>query len=502
MENKKKKNQKLNISKIIKVIISIIMLGLSLICYKYIYDMDILPNKYLNLLLGVLLVINLIAGLLLFIKGIITKIFSGILYIILAIVSIIGIKYAGNTLEYLNKGFNNNVEYTVYNIIVSSNSSYKSIKELNNTTMGYLFIDIDNDEYLEEAKNKVNVELKQLGLGELYKGLINGEIDSIIINEGYINLLEDEYEDFNETTIVIDTIEIEKKQENTTEEIKELKPINIYLSGSDSRSKIISTSTLSDVNMIVTINPNTHTVLLTSIPRDYYVRLHGTTGYKDKLTHAGMYGIDMSVKTIEDFMKIDIDYFVKVGFQSVIKLVDLVGGIDIYSDTAFTSHCRDGGAERVKVVIGMNHFTGAQALSYARERYAYRNGDIHRNQNQQQVIEAVLNKMMTNKSLLLKYDSLLNSFSELYKTDIPKEFITLLIKQQLEDMSSWTIEKQSLVGYDGSNQTYSWPGQYLYVMIPDNNSVNNAVTKINDVLNPPVLSEPEIKEEISTENPS
>lgn len=483
MKNKKNK-KKLKTKLITKLIISIIMLVLSLICFKYVYDLNILPNKYLYLFLGIILVINILSAIFLFIKGIISKIFSFILYLILGLISIIGIKYAGNTIEFLNKGFNNNVEYTAYNIIVANTSTYTSIKDLNNSNMGYLFLDVDDDEYLDKVKTKVNVELKELGLGELYDGLTNNEIDSIIIGEGYIELIESEYPDFSEKTKIIDTIEVEKKPETTSEKIVELKPINIYLSGSDSRSGVISTKTLSDVNMVLTINPDTHTLLLTNIPRDYYVQLHGTTGYKDKLTHAGLYGIDMSMKTIEDFMKIEMDYFVKVGFNSVIKLVDLVGGIDVYSDVAFRSHCQDGGAESVYIKVGMNHLNGAQALSYARERYAYSNGDIHRGQNQQQVIEAVLNKIITNKSLLLKYDSLLNSFSELYKTSIPKELITLLIKQQLEDMSAWTIEKQTLIGYDGSNYTYSWPNQHLYVMIPDNNSVKNAINKIDEILNP------------------
>ena len=487
MKKQKKKKKKLKTNNISKLIITIIMLVLSLICFKYVYDLDILPNKYLYLFLGILLFINLIGSVLIFSKGIISKILSGILYIILAIISIIGIKYAGNTIEFLKKGFNHDIEYTVYNVIVPSDSIYTNINDLNDTKMGYLFIDIENTEYLDEVQNKVDVELKQLGLEELYDGLLNNDIDSIIINEGYVSLLENEYEDFSEKTKILDTIKIEKQTESNNETIEELEPINIYLSGSDSRSGVISTSTLSDVNMIVTINPNTHTVLLTSIPRDYYVQLHGTTGYKDKLTHAGLYGIDMSMNTIEDFMDIKMDYYVKVGFQSVIKLVDLVGGIDIYSDKAFKSFCGDGGAESVSVKKGMNHFTGAQALSYARERYAYSNGDIHRTQNQQQVIEAVLNKIMTDKSMLLKYDSLLSSFSELYKTNLPKELITLLIKQQLEDMSSWTIEKQTLSGYDGSNYTYSWPNQLLYVMIPDTKSVENAITKIDKVLNPPVI---------------
>ena len=479
---KKKQKKKLNKKLIIKLIISIIMLILSLICFKYINDLDILPNKYLYLVLSMILVLNLLATAFLFIKGIICKIFSILLYLILGFISILGIKYASNTLKFLDKGFNNNIEYNVYNIIVPIDSTYTNIKELNNTTMGYFFIDIDNDEYLDKVKEKVKVDLKQLGLGELYEGLLDNEINSIIINEGYIDLLESEYPDFSEKTKTLDTIKIEKKEEQEIEKITELKPINIYLSGSDSRSGIASDNSLSDVNMILTLNTNTNTILLTNIPRDYYVRLHGTTGYKDKLTHAGLYGINMSMNTIEDFMEIELDYYVKVGFSSVIKLVDLVGGIDVYSEIAFTTHCKDGGAERVYVKKGMNHFNGAQALSYARERYAYSNGDIHRGQNQQQVIEAVLNKITKDKSLLLKYDSLLNSFSELYKTNIPKELITLLIKQQLENMKSWEIEKQTLIGYDGMNQTYSWPGQQLYVMIPDENSVNNAITKINEVL--------------------
>ena len=479
-----KKNKRKKINKIIKLIISIFMLILSLVCFKYIYDLDILPNKYLFLFLGVILILNIISMIFIFMKGIITKILSGILYLLLGFISVIGIKYAGNTIEYLNKGFSNDIEYTIYNVMVLKDSNYKSINNLNNTDMGYLFIDIDDDRYLDLVKDKVNVNLKQLGIEELHDNLINKEIDSIIINEAYLDLIENEYTDFSELTKTLDTVKVEKESENKNKEtIKELKPINIYLSGSDSRSGLVSSSSLSDVNMMVTINPYTHTVLLTNIPRDYYVQLHGTTGYKDKLTHAGIYGTDMSINTIEDLLETEIEYYVKVGFSSVIKIVDLVGGIDVYSDTAFKSHCKDGGAQSVYVKVGMNHFNGAQALSYARERYAYNNGDIHRGQNQQQVIEAVLNKVMTNKSLLLKYDSLLNSFSELYKTDIPKELITLLIKQQLEDMSSWKIEKQTLTGYDGFDKTYSWPNQDLYVMIPDTNSVNDAVEKIDEIYN-------------------
>jgi len=478
----KKSKKKLKLARIIKFVISLIMLVLSLVCYGYVYKLNILPNKYLYLFLGILLFLNILGMFLVFLKKIIGNVFYIILYILLAIISIFGIKYAGNTNKFLDKGFNNNIEYVIYNVVVSSDSEYMSLDDLNNTSMGYLFIDINEDKYLDEISVSLNVELKELGVSELYDGLFNSQISSMVINEAFIELFEQEYPGFTEKVKVLDAIKIEKASTATDKEtVKELKPLHIYLSGSDSRSGEIASSTLSDVNMIVTVNPHTRTVLLTNIPRDYYVRLHGTTGNKDKLTHAGMYGIDMSIKTIEDFMGIDIDYSVKIGFRSVIKLVDLVGGVDVYSEIAFRTYSSDGGAQKVNVKKGMNHFNGAQALSYARERFAYSTGDVHRGQNQQQIIEAVLSKIMSDKSLLLKYDSLLNEFSKLYKTDIPKEVITLLIKQQLDDMSSWNIEKQTLVGFDASNYTYTWPGQRLYVMIPDEKSIIAAQEKIASV---------------------
>ena len=463
----------------IKLFFTIIVLILSLICFNYVNNLDILPNKYLLLFGSIILILNIIASLLLFIKGIISKIFSIILYLILLIISVIGIKYVSTTIKFLDEGFNNNIEYIVYNVIVSKESTYTNLNDLKNSKMGYLFSDMTDDTYLDVIKKKTNVELKELGIEKLYDELLKGNINSIIVNEGYVSLFENTYTDFNEKTRVVDTIKIEKKLENNSNQhINELKPINIYLSGSDSRSGVIPTNTLSDVNMIITINPHNNKILLTSIPRDYYVQLHGTTGHKDKLTHAGFYGIDMSVNTLEDLLGIEIDYYVKVGFNSVIELVDLVGGIDIYSDTAFYSHCGDGGAKRVNVKVGMNHFNGSEALSYARERFAYKDGDIHRIKNQQQVIEAVANKMLTNYSLLLNYDTLLDSLSNLYITNIPSELITLLIKEQIDNMSTFSIEKQNLVGYDGSGPTYSIPNMNLYVMYPNQESVIDASNKI------------------------
>ncbi|MBQ7140964.1 MAG: LCP family protein [Bacilli bacterium] len=468
------KNKKV---KIIKIIISIIILILSLICFKYIKDMNILPNKYLYLFLLILLIINLIAIFLSFKKGKITKIISGILYILIGVISILGIKYSSATIKYLNKGFNNNVETTTYNVIVLKNSNYKELKDLNNTKMGYLFNDVDNDKYLDKIKEEIDVELKEEDFLTIYTDLINNEISAIIINEAYLDIIEEQYKDFSDNTKILYSLNIKNKVKTNNDILKELKPVNIYISGSDSRSNTITDSTLSDVNIIVTLNPKTHTMLLTNIPRDYYVQLHGTTGTKDKLTHAGLYGIEMSKNTLEDLFGIEIDYSIKLGFQSVVEIVDLVGGIEIYSDTAFNSFHKKGWY----VKKGINYMDGEKALAYARERYAYSDGDSHRGRNQQQVIEAIFNKIVADKTILLKYDSLLSKFSKLYRTDIPKEFVTLLIKQQLEDMSSWTIEKQSVEGKGTLGQTYSMPGPNLYITIPNQDTINSAVQKINEV---------------------
>lgn len=481
-------------NKIIKIIIAIVMLILSIICFKYVSDMDILPNKYLIAFLTLLLIINMFGILFLFLKGIITKILSSIVYIILVVVSIVGIKYSKSTIDYLNTAFNNSKEINTYDVIVLKTSNYEKIEDLKDKTMGYLLSEIDNEKYLNILKEKVNVNFKEFNIFNLYQNLLDKKIDSMLINEGYLDLLEEQFSDFSNKTKIIYTYNVEEKtqvvektdankDDNNTENGITKRPkknpnsINIYLSGSDSRSNYIQAVSRSDVNMIMTINPDENIILLTNIPRDYYVQLHGTTGLRDKLTHAGIYGINMSKQTLEDLFGINIDYTIKIGFNGVVELVDLVGGIDIDSDSSFRCYTN----ASVYVNKGMNHFNGVQALAYARERYAYLEGDRHRGANQQQVIAATFNKLSKDKNLLLKYDSLLNTFSSLYITDIPKDVITSLIKYQIDKMPSWKIESQAVDGTGASKQTYSMPGMNLYVMEPNYSTVNKAADRISEL---------------------
>lgn len=464
--------------KYIKYLITIISLLLSSYLIIELKNINILPNKYLIIISIILLLLNTIGIITLLLKNKWIKIITTIIYIILLLLNITGLYYINNTKNFFKNGFNNNnLEIKKYNVLVLKTSKYQKIEEL--TNIGYLDNVIESKAYLNQIDIKEKQEYKTIYT--LYEDLINKKIQSIILDESYIDLLETDYKDILENTRIIYSFDI-TKEINNKEQTKELKPINIYISGSDSRSGLIESSSRTDVNMIMTINPKERKILLTSIPRDYYVRLHGTSGYKDKLTHSGIYGIEMSKHTLEDLFNIKIDYVVKVGFQSVIDIVDLIGGIDIISDSTFTTHCKDGGAEQTYIKEGLNHLTGPQALSYARERYAYIEGDNHRIQNQQQVLEAIITSSFKNKNIIIKYKEFLESFKNLYRTDIPDTLIKEYIKNQLDNNKPWKIEKQVVKGTGSSNITYSMPGRYLYVMIPNNKSVEKATNNINKLI--------------------
>ena len=461
--------------KILKIVLSILTIILSIICIFTIKGLNMLPNKYFIIFVSIMFLFNLI-GLLLYTKKKWLNIIGLVISIITIIISIIGYYYGSETIDYLKHSFNNDsVEISEYGLYVLKKNNFE-LNDIKN--FGYL-----NDESAEKAvkelKSRTNAE--ELSYDDMYtlsSDLKDNKINSMLLDKTYYNMLLDENEISEDEVKLIYSFNIEVKKKVTKQNVDTLKPFNIFLSGSDARSNYIASKTRSDVNMIISVDPKKKTILLTSIPRDYYVSVYGKTGLKDKLTHAGIYGIDTSVKTVENLFDINIDYYIKVGFSSVIEVVNLIDGIDIESDKAFVSHCGDGGAIKTNVKKGMNHFNGGEALSYARERYAYALGDRHRILNQQQVLEAVINKVTTDKSILLKYDKLLKSLSKLYKTNIPSELISLLVKNQLEDMSGYKIERQSVSGSDASMNTYTAPSKKRYVMIPYEKDVKKASENI------------------------
>ena len=444
-----------------KHIIKIISILLSIILIITILNLNIIPNKYIIIIISIIILLNIIS--------LIQK--KPIIAILLIILSVFGLKYTTKTINYFKTSFNNNlVEINKYNVIVLKSSNYNSLE------------DIEETGYIKPNIYDLNKELKEYNsIYTLYEDLLNKNIQSIVLEDTYIDLLKDDYKDIEDKIKIIYSFEITKELEKK-EETTELNPINIYISGSDSRSGRIESKTRTDVNMIVTINPNTNKILLTSIPRDYYVQLHNTTGYKDKFTHSGIYGIEMSKQTLEDLFNIKIDYTVKVGFNSVVEIVDLIDGIEINSDTEFNCKCGDGIPSQQYINKGINKLDGKQALCYSRQRKVYQTGDNHRILNQQQVLEGIINKITKNKSLILKYNELLDKISKLYKTDIPESLIKQYIKNQIENNTKWQIEKQVVTGSGSMDITYSMPGRNLYVMIPDMESVKKATKNIEKTL--------------------
>lgn len=461
-------------NKYVKYSILVIVSLLMIVLCKTIIGLNILPTKFL--VIGIIIAIVLIAitSLLVLNKKVFLNILGYILCAFIVIGSLVGTNYANHTINFFNYSFNNNKEITTYNVVVQKNSELNGLSDLMGRSIGVL--EGENADATSKLKG-INIVNYQ-DIYEMYEALINGRIESVFFESSILEVLDDNYKDIDSKVKVIYSFDLESKIIKKEEKV-EIKPMSIYISGSDSRSNKIQNKSRSDVNMILTINPNTHTILMTSIPRDYYVLFHGQTGLKDKLTHAGVYGVDMSRQTLEDLFNTKIDYSVKVGFNAVVNVVDLVGGVDIDSDTSFnSSHIRGWHINK-----GMNHMNGQQALAYSRERYAYSSGDRHRVMNQQQVLEGVLKKISTDKSLLTKYDSLLKSVSDLYRTDIPASLIQDAIKLQLSEGGSWTFESISVSGSDASQVTHTTPNTKLYVMVPYEEDVKRASDKINEVLN-------------------
>ena len=256
-------------------------------------------------------------------------------------------------------------------------------------------------------------------------------------------------------------------------------PFNICVTGIDIWGDIDQVSR-SDVNMIVTVNPNTRTIMLTSVPRDSYVVLHSFGEY-DKLTHSGVWGVDETVKTLEDWLDIDINYYVRVNFSMLVDIVNAIGGIDVYSDYAFKSAIHDCTYKK-----GWNHLSGKQALYYARERKAFEDEDQQRIKNQQKVMKAIIKKVSSSKVLLTNYTRLLDAVDDEMQTSMSQREITSLVKMQLADMSKkWTIKTQSVQGDLTMRGTYTMGmGRDLLVSIPREKSVEKVKQGIQETLHP------------------
>lgn len=396
--------------------------------------------------------------------------------VIVILIAGVGTYYMASTLDFLSKISGNDQTHDFY-VIVRETSEYEKISDIAGSLVGIM--DNADDTYLkaqELLKEKVNINFENAGSFDvLAKALINEDRDVIFMNSAYYEMALEEVDGFTEeTTKILEHVDVKVKSEtkvktvNVTEE-----PFNIYVSGLDTRGSIGNISR-SDVNMILTVNPKTKTILLTSIPRDYYVKL-AAKGAMDKLTHSGLYGIDETTATVENLLGIDINYHIKVNFTTVVKLVDILGGISVNSDYSFSA----GG---YNFSVGENYLNGQAALAFSRERYSFLSGDNQRVKNQQAVITGIINKCTESTSVLTDYTGILNSMEDNMQTNMPQKDITSLVKMQLGDMSGWTIKQCSLTGSGRMTPVYSIPNYSVYVMVPDQASIDEAKKQIISVM--------------------
>ena len=257
-------------------------------------------------------------------------------------------------------------------------------------------------------------------------------------------------------------------------------PFVVYLSGVDNRGELTENAR-SDVNILAVVNPSTKRVALINTPRDYYVDLAGTNS-KDKLTHAGLYGVETSMATLGNLYGVNVDQYLRINFAGFISIIDAVGGVDVYSDQAFTSVGSPGYYDPTTFAEGWNHLDGKSALAFARERHAFKTGDIQRGINQMKVIDAMVEKLKS-PALLMSFSKLMDAMADCFVTSLSQEQISALVRMQLSDLSSWDIQSYSVTGTGAkSSKCYSAKGQSLYVMKPDENSVNEAKALVAAVL--------------------
>lgn len=443
----------------------------SLIFLGVILRLNILPTMYI-IILFVLLLLLLILTQVSFKKKkhqYRKKTLSLLISICLLTVSI----YASQGYNFISKISNAQAQVHVVSLLVLNDSDIKTINDIKDYTIN--FSSISNSDRvgaaLTEIEKTIQVEYEIYDdANTMIKDLYDGVIDVILCDELVKAYTDDSYGSLTSDTFTVweytmtENVNILKEVDILSE------PFNIYLSGIDTYGDVTTVSR-SDVNLVVTINPNTNQILITTIPRDYYIPL-AMNDKNDKLTHAGMYGVSESVATIEKLLDIDINYYASVNFSSLINIVDALGGITVDSPYGFTCYTNN----NVKISKGINNLNGEQALAFVRERYSLPNGDLDRGINQQIALKAMIEKFIS-PTVITNYSSILSAISDSFVTNMSMKNIQSIIKYQLLDNPSWEIYMLQATGTFGDEITYSFPGGYASVVYPDSSvqTISNAI---------------------------
>lgn len=367
-------------------------------------------------------------------------------------------------------------------VVVPSNSSVNDVSDLTSVQAPTDADGSNINELLSHIKSEKGVDLateKVDSYQAAYENLVNGSSQAMVFNSAYSSLLEMSYENYQSN---LKTIYSYKIKTSIKDEAKahDSNVFNIYISGIDTYGSI-STVSRSDVNLILTVNMNTHKILMTETPRDAYVKIpDGGADQYDKLTHAGIYGVETSEKTLENLYGITIDYYARLNFDSFLKLIDALGGVTVYNDQAFTAHTNN----KYSFEVGnINLSSGDQALAFVRERYSLEHGDYDRGNNQMKVIQAILNKMTSLKSVS-NYSTIISNVQDSIQTDMKLDTMMKLVNGQLDSGEKFTVTSQEVTGTGSTGEltSYAMPSSSLYMIKLDDASVAKASQAIKDVM--------------------
>ena len=487
-------------------VITIIVIMLSVVFMGLLAMTKMIPTIYMLIIGIVLAVIAAIIWLLVWHTRYTGRFIGGtVLAVIMIAILAFGGFYINKTRSAISNISGETTEVTQMAVYVKNDDAADSVEATAGYTYGILSsLDRENTDGAVAHLNSefgTEVQTKEYaGLTELADGILNGEVNAMLLNSGYLSVYEDMdgYTDFSTKIKEVGTVDVESTIQSA-EESAPIEPITtanggkvytIYLSGIDTRGEMTAKSR-SDVNIIATVNTDTHEILLVSTPRDYFVPLSISGGAPDKLTHAGIYGIDVCMDTLGMLYDIDINYYFRINFGGFVKVIDALGGITVNSDYDFDS----------KNILGYhfnkgeNYVNGEQALIFARERYAFQEGDRQRGKNQMEVIRGVVKKALS-PEILTSYSSILSSLDGCFGTNITYEEIAQILQQQLTNGGDWTIVSYSVNGTGATEKPYSM-SQKAYVMVPDYSTVDKAKSLMEKVRNGEVVTQEEADAPVS-----
>lgn len=479
----------------IGIVLSILLVVASFYLLYQLIKINVLPTKLLFLITIVFVLLDAIFALLLcyYTRAVVSKIICVVITLVLVFGSCMGGYYISKTGSLLTNITNvtKHAKNTV-SVVVKQSSDIKNKSQLNGLSVGILrTIGTQGSSKALKELSKDGIVMNQSeydSLSAMLEAFYNGEVDSIIINESSRSQILDmeSYADFDNNTRVVYQTSYKVENTDKANAVSDItsKPFNVLISGSDTRGGFDENGR-SDVIMVATINPKTSTILLTSVPRDFYVTTACDAadgcmqGALDKITHTGIHGTNTTKRTVEQLLGIEINYTFKVGFDAVTELVDAVGGVDVtvapgYAVNNFNS------LSGFSVHEGVNHLNGEQALAFARERYAYTEGDRQRTKNQQLVLMGIVDKI-TSPSIVQNYSSIMDAMSNTFSTTMSSSEISDLIKYQINNNPKWKME-QYMVDGTGDTLMCAELGDAANVMVPDQSTVKMAKDKINAVL--------------------